>query len=133
MQAVIIERGDKLRNDVDGEDMKKIRRAMCQLNVYLKSGSLVKARIVRAPECVMRKIRARWHDLVISLADRILALFCCLGDGTFITNCGSSISFGSIMLVFFRCLVLALGIPLVVRMTASSASITSVFSVITCL
>ncbi|ETO99827.1 hypothetical protein F441_22749 [Phytophthora nicotianae CJ01A1] len=54
--------GLRMSNDVDGEDRKKVRRAMCQLYVYLKFGSLVKARVVRVPECVMKEIRARWHD-----------------------------------------------------------------------
>ncbi|ETI54647.1 hypothetical protein F441_02227 [Phytophthora nicotianae CJ01A1] len=58
MRGVLIERGDKMSNDVDGEDRKKVRRAMCQLYVYLKFGSLVKARVVRAPECVIKAIRA---------------------------------------------------------------------------
>ncbi|KAF4131559.1 hypothetical protein GN958_ATG18058 [Phytophthora infestans] len=62
MHELLVERGDELCNNVDASGMKKVRKAVCQLYVYLKLGSLVKTRMVRVPECVMREIRAHWHD-----------------------------------------------------------------------
>ncbi|KAG7382977.1 hypothetical protein PHYPSEUDO_004213 [Phytophthora pseudosyringae] len=50
MQGTLVERGDKLRTEAYAASMKKVRRVMCQLYVYLKFGSHVMARIVRVPE-----------------------------------------------------------------------------------
>ncbi|KAL3671867.1 hypothetical protein V7S43_002535 [Phytophthora oleae] len=47
MQTTLIERGDKLSCGGDADNMKKVRRAMCQLYIYLKFGSLVKTRVAR--------------------------------------------------------------------------------------
>ncbi|KAG1705139.1 hypothetical protein DVH05_004075 [Phytophthora capsici] len=60
MQTTLIERGDKLTGSVSAEDMKKVRRAICHLYIYMKFGSLVKTRVARVPEGVMREIRGRW-------------------------------------------------------------------------
>ncbi|KAG1711380.1 hypothetical protein DVH05_008634 [Phytophthora capsici] len=99
MQTALIERGDKLTGSVSAEDMKKVRIAMCHLYIYTKFGSLVKTRVDRVPECVMREIRGAGTTMQPR-------------GGSFSSRRGSSISWGSTTLEFCRCLAWVLAMPL---------------------